>query len=566
MAINFLNKVDYNQNELDHARIVNEAGNTAAGTGVSGQLYFDTTADGGTGVLKVWTNAWVEVGGGVESLTSGDGTASTGEAITVNTAAIGAVTVEAFKYAGGANVGYVPQGGVATKFLEGDGNWTVPPGTYSLPQMTATVRGGAELFSNTVQTVAANAVGTVASRTYGLQLNAANQLVVNVPWEDNAVDSVTASTANALLGISTNPTTGAVIVGLDITGQTEQAVGNMEIADELLMYDTTSAKNFKTTIESIVSFAPQGDVTGIDAGDYIRIDDGATATPEVNVLASTTSATANYIVARDGNGFAYAATPASGDNSTKLATTAFVQDAVLGNLQFKGGFNADTGDLDAPLTTDLYVDTAIAIGDYYVVTTAGNFFGNAATPLTPGDSVIAQDAVASGSVAESNFIVVQSDTDLATLTTVGLAGVKNGVAGSGITTTASSGMFALKVDPTKIAAGTITNIIGQVGTETVAKKISTTDLFASRGKNLPLAVATGITRTLAGGVVTYVITTATAWAAGISGLNVQVEILSSTGQTVYPDVTRSATTISVAFILPDPANVTGYIALLNNVG
>ena len=35
MAINFLNKVDLNQNELDHARIVNEAGNTAAGTGVS---------------------------------------------------------------------------------------------------------------------------------------------------------------------------------------------------------------------------------------------------------------------------------------------------------------------------------------------------------------------------------------------------------------------------------------------------------------------------------------------------------------------------------------------------
>jgi len=56
MAINFLNKVDLNKNELDHARIVNEAGNTAAGIGVSGQLYFDTTADSGVGVLKVWTD------------------------------------------------------------------------------------------------------------------------------------------------------------------------------------------------------------------------------------------------------------------------------------------------------------------------------------------------------------------------------------------------------------------------------------------------------------------------------------------------------------------------------
>ena len=31
MAINFLNKVDFNQNEIDKARLVNEANDTAAG-------------------------------------------------------------------------------------------------------------------------------------------------------------------------------------------------------------------------------------------------------------------------------------------------------------------------------------------------------------------------------------------------------------------------------------------------------------------------------------------------------------------------------------------------------
>lgn len=55
---------------------------------------------------------------------------------------------------------------------------------YSLPQATSTVRGGVELFSDTVQTVAANAVSTTASRTYGIQLNSAGQAVVNVPWSD----------------------------------------------------------------------------------------------------------------------------------------------------------------------------------------------------------------------------------------------------------------------------------------------------------------------------------------------------------------------------------------------
>ena len=121
MAINFLNTVDLNFNQLNKAAIQNLGADPAVG--VLGQLIFNTS---GTGLLKVCTTAsstgpvvnavWVEVGGGVESFTSGDGTASTGEAITVNTSATGDVTAEVFKYAGGANVGYVPQGGVVTKF------------------------------------------------------------------------------------------------------------------------------------------------------------------------------------------------------------------------------------------------------------------------------------------------------------------------------------------------------------------------------------------------------------------------------------------------------------------
>ena len=45
MAINFLNNVDLNQNQLIKAAIESQANNKAAGTGVEGQLYFDTTLD-----------------------------------------------------------------------------------------------------------------------------------------------------------------------------------------------------------------------------------------------------------------------------------------------------------------------------------------------------------------------------------------------------------------------------------------------------------------------------------------------------------------------------------------
>lgn len=73
-------------------------------------------------------------GGAVTSISSTDGVDSTGEAITVNTNAVGAVTVDAFAYDGGSNVGYVPDGsGNSDKvWLNGQGNWTsitAPPST-----------------------------------------------------------------------------------------------------------------------------------------------------------------------------------------------------------------------------------------------------------------------------------------------------------------------------------------------------------------------------------------------------------------------------------------------------
>jgi hypothetical protein len=68
MAINFLNKVDLNQNELDKARIVNEVNDAAAGTGVDGQLYYDSTLD----KVKVWTgSAWESISGDLTELNPG---------------------------------------------------------------------------------------------------------------------------------------------------------------------------------------------------------------------------------------------------------------------------------------------------------------------------------------------------------------------------------------------------------------------------------------------------------------------------------------------------------------
>jgi len=269
---------------------------------------------------------------------------------------------------------------------------------------------------------------------------------------------------------------------------------------------TTALSGTTLTINSTDQFV--GTLTGIGPGDYISIDNSTPAVPIVNAL-GTEAATASKLIARDSSGYGYVVTPASGDSTTKIATTAFVQSSLTGLLEFKGGFDASTGAIvGGGNLTYFGTRVAIAVGDYYVVTVAGDFFGNAATPLTPGDSVIVQTAAAAGASVEADFIVVQSDTDLATLTTVGIGNVN---AGTGISVAYAAG------------TATVTN------TETNT-----------------LNTATGtITAGSLSGTVTHAF-----------GINTIVQTINSSGDTVFCDVTRTATTSVATIAVAEATDIT----------
>ena len=235
---------------------------------------------------------WVVVQSGQDIATAGASDGATVKGIAGFNSAHFNVTANGWVssdiYGGGSTLGIVPSGGAAGTLLNGAGSWTA---AYSLPEATATVRGGIELFSNTdqaiaansisstagrtygsqlnsagqlvvnvpwtaysmmtsgdlglgklfsdtIQTIGATAVSATASRTYGVQKNSSNQLVVNVPWVDTntqAVSSVSPSSANNLLGMSVTPTTGAVVVGLNINGLA--AISTLDDADTLAIYD-----------------------------------------------------------------------------------------------------------------------------------------------------------------------------------------------------------------------------------------------------------------------------------------------------------------------------------------
>lgn len=60
---------------------------------------------------------------------------------------------------------------------------------FDAPVMTSTTIGVAKLGSDTVQTVAAGQPSSTSGKTYPVQLNANDQLVVNVPWTNTNTDT-----------------------------------------------------------------------------------------------------------------------------------------------------------------------------------------------------------------------------------------------------------------------------------------------------------------------------------------------------------------------------------------
>ena len=197
MAINFLNAVDLNQNQLNNAAI--QSLGADPGSPVEGQIYFNTAVFD----LKIYANgAWKEVGAnsGIETITIGDANVNSNGINTGLVASLAAgtdnVVLTPAIYGGAANVGMVPTGGTANKYLDGTGAW------------------------------------------------------VDVTTGD--VTEVKASDADNRLGINVVDQAGPIpIVGLDIVGLTNLGA-TPATDDELIIYDTSAATNKAVTVERLV--------------------------------------------------------------------------------------------------------------------------------------------------------------------------------------------------------------------------------------------------------------------------------------------------------------------------
>ena len=272
MAVKFLDNLDLNDNQLLNARLENLASDP--GSANAGDVIFNTTSN----VMKYYNGSgWISLTADTNftewniSDGSSDSSVSSGETVTV---------------AGGTGI----SSSLSTRTV-----------TVSVDAATATTRGAVELFSNTVQSVAANSVTTTASRTYGLQLNSDGQAVVNVPWTDTS--GMTSWTVTADSG-------GSVTVG---DGQTVDWAGGTGITTA---YSTPSG-NRTVTITNSKPF--DGLTLAATSGSDSSIANSGTITIAAGTgITTTNNGSGTVTIAATGSGSMSSFTAAgdSGSNQT----------------------------------------------------------------------------------------------------------------------------------------------------------------------------------------------------------------------------------------------------------
>ena len=582
MAINFLDNLDLNDNQLLNARLQNLASDPTSAN--AGDIIFNTTS----GKLKYYDGTspfsaagWIDPSAGTY----------TGWTITGDSGTTANVT-------SGAGVVFV--GGLGMTTSSNGFNLSI-----SLDEATATTRGGIELFSNTDQSVAANTVSATASRTYGLQLNSSGQGVVNVPWTDTSGMSSWTVTADSggSIAVGDGQTvdwaggTGITTAYSTPSGNRTVTITNSQPFDSLTLASTTGSSSTISNSGTITIAAGTGITTTNNASGTVTIAaTGTDTTYTLPVTSGSNTATAT-LTGSDGSTdtVQFAGTTnettvanlASGNitiglpdnvtlggdltvgggnitlsgtgrvqgidtvtDATDAVNKSYVDNAVVGNLIFQGGYDAanNTPNLDGSPPV-----SGILKGWSYVVTVAGSFFTEV---VEVGDFLIANR---DNPTALVHWVTVQSNVGLATSTTVGIGNVEvntsSATAGMAVAYSSGTASIGWSIKNLSVISNAIVDadrmaILDMTGFEQKAIELSTLKTYFQAGLSQGFAgtSSSGTTHTFNHNLNTY---------------DVIVQVYDASNyETVYATVDRT----SVNQVVVTTAASANLRCLINNVG
>ena len=388
---------------------------------------------------------------------------------------------------------------------------------------------------------------------------------------DGGVATVTAGTYINLTGTATDP-----IINHDNTTRSDTtsasspaAGGTFQVVDSVTSNVTghVTAINVKTVTLPAdtnttydLTTAPTGTairLTGSDATDDDVTISGTAAEVEVTRISASelraglpndVTIANNLTVGGTGDFTGQVTIPTTPVAATDAASKSYVDNLVSGGLVFRGTFRADTGEILSGANSGSFIyncpggagtRVAVAVGDYYVVATAGGSFYCSGATLDIGDSIIGVTAAAADSSTATNWSIVQSDEGV---TDISASAVNNLL---GINLSASTGSVAVGLDINSLGTGTLP-ITDQIlipyydGTSDVNRKVTYTDLVQTANSATSFAATISATAT-----VTH----------GLNTKDVIVQLYDTvTDETVYADVDRISTTQVTITFAATPTN------------
>jgi len=373
MAVVFLNNLDLNGNQLLNARLQNLASDP--GSADAGDIIYNTTSN----VFKFYNgSAWVDPSAGTYTgwtLQADSGTS--------------------YNVANGTTIDFTGGTGISTASSTPSPTGTM---TISLDAATATTRGGVELFSNTVQSVAANTVSATSGRTYGVQLNSSGQAVVNVPWVDSGLTSIelnfdTSDGASSQIGnngtLNINQGTGITTTGND-SGTV--VITNSKPFDSLTLAASSGSNSTIANSGTITLAAGSGITTTNNGSGQVTI--AATGAGSMSSFTVAGDSGSNQTI-EDGNTLTLTGTNGGGITTVGTATDTIGFKVEISDLAAHSGTFDTTKDklaiFDFSATDTVSIlPSAIPVSAFGTATAAINMGSNKITSVT--DPTAAQDA------------------------------------------------------------------------------------------------------------------------------------------------------------------------------